>query len=655
MDVIGNNIANVNTTAYKSQSVTFSDLLYQTTSAASAPNSSTAGTNAKQIGLGEQTAAITTSISTAGSTTSTGNAFDVAISGDAFFIVSNGTGNYFTRDGSFYVDAAGNLAMSSTGYYVMGWGVDEETQTIKKDTVSALQIMNEANMTYPPEATTEAYVSGILDKNESDASTSSGKTLTLSFYDSLGYSYTAKFAIHETTTEGEYTVELADILDSDGNSIVDYYGVTDISEIAYFGGSNVQTTTELMSLISGADYDATTGTYTMSVGYDEAFSDYTSKKVSGVSYEVADSNNLSKGSTVSADSTVTMTGTGTVSVDTLEDTYGLIYVPANESSYDPDGGDSYVAYYYYVDDDGKEYYLTDSDDEDTPDDWADVLSGLGVTDIDDVQFDSDGNVTFTLTQDFTAAEDLTYNGDNTFTMPITQEEAYGLDTSDSSVAYTFGTVAENGAAQVTTTTTYTGYVLKFDTDTGEFESINGGDSVTLDFNSTATTMTGSTVSLGNFSDINIDWSSVTWYNNGGSSTISATSGTEDDGLGSGRAIGQMSGITISNNGEIYASYDNGMTKLLGQIAVAEFANAAGLAKAGDNLYSETLNSGSFDGVGVDITASGGSMTSGALESSNVDLATEFTDMIVTQRGFQANSRVITVSDTMLEELINLKR
>ena len=89
--------------------------------------------------------------------------------------------------------------------------------------------------------------------------------------------------------------------------------------------------------------------------------------------------------------------------------------------------------------------------------------------------------------------------------------------------------------------------------------------------------------------------------------------------------------------------------------MAQFANAMGLEKVGDNCYTATLNSGDFDGIGVDITANGGSMSTGTLEMSNVDLSTEFTDMITTQRGFQANSRIITTSDTLLEELINLKR
>ena len=117
----------------------------------------------------------------------------------------------------------------------------------------------------------------------------------------------------------------------------------------------------------------------------------------------------------------------------------------------------------------------------------------------------------------------------------------------------------------------------------------------------------------------------------------------------------MSGISIQKDGMIYASYDNGQKRLLGQIAVATFPNASGLEKAGDNLYSATMNSGEFNGIGEDITVGGGYMNSGVLEMSNVDLSAEFTEMITTQRGFQANSRIITVSDTLLEELTNLKR
>ena len=126
-------------------------------------------------------------------------------------------------------------------------------------------------------------------------------------------------------------------------------------------------------------------------------------------------------------------------------------------------------------------------------------------------------------------------------------------------------------------------------------------------------------------------------------------------MDAGRTVGNLSGVSIQKDGKIVASYDNGDQRVISQIAVANFTNLSGLEKVGDNLFSATLNSGEFDGIGDDITADGGYFSTGVVEMSNVDLAAEFTDMITTQRGYQANSRIITVSDTLLEELINLKR
>ena len=232
MDVIGNNIANVNTVAYKSQSITFSELMYQTTQAASGPNEATgtAGRNAKQIGLGSTSGAISTAITQQGSTQTTGNAFDLRITGNAFFVVSNGSGNFFTRDGSFYVDAVGNLAMSSTGYNVMGWLPQTDPQTgqvsIVQDSVKKLQILSPENMTSEPQATTKATITGILDKNDSNVVGTNGKAVNMSFYDNLGYSYTAKYSIHGTDEEGIYIMELNDVIDSNNDSILDKFDAT---------------------------------------------------------------------------------------------------------------------------------------------------------------------------------------------------------------------------------------------------------------------------------------------------------------------------------------------------------------------------------------------------------------------------------------------
>jgi flagellar hook protein FlgE len=192
-----------------------------------------------------------------------------------------------------------------------------------------------------------------------------------------------------------------------------------------------------------------------------------------------------------------------------------------------------------------------------------------------------------------------------------------------------------------------GVDLVFDAATGKFSSVGGeegGKSINFMVNADPSP----------FTMIDVDFSSMTMYASSGSSSFSCSRGSLD-GQGAGAPKGEMSGISVDTSGRIYGTYDNGDTKLLCQIAVASFANAAGLEAVGNNLFAATMNSGDFDGVGEDISSNGGKMNTGVLEMSNVDLSTEFTQMITTQRGFQANSRTITVSDTLLEELINLKR
>ena len=445
MDVIGNNIANVNTTAYKSQSMTFSDLMYQTTQAASGANATTGvgGINARQIGLGSKTSAIKTAITQQGATQTTNDPFDIMITGESFFVVNNGSENFFTRDGSFYVDGAGNLAMTSTGYNVMGWLPDtEDPTTIKQDTVTALRVMTEANMTYPAQATSQATFAGIIDTNDTNVTSTEGRVVNLEVYDNKGFKYTVRCSLHDASTadDGVFFLRIDDILDTNGKSVVKT-GTGNITDYVKFGANT-------------------------------------------------------KGPT--ADTT---------------------------------------AYLRYSTKDGS---------------FLNVGAADGTTQQNTIVFD--------------------FNQDN----------------------------------------------------------------------------------LPSFDDITADFSATSNQNNNGSSTFVGSKG-DTKGNGSGRKVGEMSGIAIQKDGKIYASYDNGQKRLLGQIAVANFANASGLSKEGDNLYSATQNSGDFNGVGEDITANGGYMNSGVLEMSNVDLSAEFTEMITTQRGFQANSRIITVSDTLLEELTNLKR
>lgn len=544
MDVIGNNIANVNTTSYKSQSISFSDMLYQTTQSASGANAASGrgGTNARQLGLGSKSGAVSTAITSQGSAQTTNNPFDIMITGSSFFVVNNGTNNFFTRDGSFCVDGAGNLVMASTGYTVMGWQADEDGKIIA-NTVSPLKVMAPDKQTFPPEATSKGLVSGILDKNDTNVHSKAGKIVSMALYDNLGYKYNAKFSMHAIDADnGEYYLQLDGLTDSDGN---DYPVDMNFGGTINPEGKDVFTKSQVSSITDAG------GTKT----------EYVAGKVNG-QYGVFPKDQFTAyESTGTLPTTNLASGTPVDNIITITDATQL----------------------------------------------NNLIACYGQTDV------------------YTAANGYTVTG-----------AKFDVTTGEFTLEYT--KEVKNGA------------FIKFDPDNGKFAGIGTNKDSLSATQNTATLNFGSE----NFSSISIDFSASTMFNNGGTSTISATNG-DADGVGSGRKLGEMSGISISKDGIISATYDNGQMRVLGQIAVANFANAAGLEKAGDNLYSQTMNSGEFDGIGVDITTGGGYMTTGVLEMSNVDLSAEFTEMITTQRGFQANSRIITTSDTLLEELVNLKR
>ena len=516
MDVIGNNIANVNTTSYKAQSISFSDLMYQTTQSASGATATTGGTNARQIGLGVQSAAISTAIDTQGATQTTNNPFDLMITGKSFFIVNNGTSNLYTRDGSCYVDGSGNLAMQSNGYYVYGWTAQTDAATgvtsINQNSgLGKLQVMSKENLTYPPEGTTAAVISGNIDAKDTNVTSTAGKTLTLEFYDNLGYLYTGEFTLKDTGTDHQYSMQLTDILDSKGTSV----GAEQMSKVK-FGGATVN------SSKNGVFQD----------GY--YLKNYNASAVTTDIYYGA-------GSVATAVPT-----SGTIATLTASGSYAAIKTA---------------------------YNLTGSE---------------------------------------TATDTYSIAADGTLTIGSTSYPRNSIN-------------------------------LTYDAATGAIKTPSSA--VTIDF---ANDINGG----GGFTDISVDLSNTTNVNSSGTSTIKASKGDLKNN-NTGRKLGTMTGITVETNGKINATYSNGQTRLLGQIAVAEFSNASGLEKEGDNLYSSTLNSG--DPTVMDVSEDSGKISTGVLEMSNVDLSNEFTNMITAQRGFQANSRIITVSDTLLEELTNLKR
>ncbi|MGN0497254.1 MAG: flagellar hook protein FlgE [Lachnospiraceae bacterium] len=223
MDVIGNNIANVNTVGFKSSSVLFKDVLYQTTQSATGASQNSGGTNAKQIGLGTSVATVSVS-QTSGSAQSTNNPYDLMINGDAFFVVSKGNTNYFTKVGSFSTDSAGNL-VTGNGEFVMGWQVDPDNpNVIKKDTVSVLRPEAEENQTASPEMTSKTYMNGSIDETDPDLLTDDGVVTTVSIYDNLGYSYTVKMSLKQDPNDTSlYSLNIVSIKDENNVDISDHY------------------------------------------------------------------------------------------------------------------------------------------------------------------------------------------------------------------------------------------------------------------------------------------------------------------------------------------------------------------------------------------------------------------------------------------------
>lgn len=281
MDVIGNNIANVNTVGFKASNVVFSDVFYQTTQATSGPNgdTGTGGINSKQIGLGSQVSAISKTMDLTGGSQTTNNAFDCMISGNNFFIVKNNQGTLFTKDGAFTTDADGNL-VTADGAYVQGWMASQDSKTkqyvVNPKQIEKLSIMSPENSTINPEATEASYISGNIDKNdELLKNKEEGRNFQINYFDNLGYKYTAKFSMiqSEADTSGRtYIARLMDIVDGSGNSMlvtstssagVTTYKASSTYNVAFGEYISSSTGQSVNAQTAGIQVSATTGKITL--------------------------------------------------------------------------------------------------------------------------------------------------------------------------------------------------------------------------------------------------------------------------------------------------------------------------------------------------------------------------------------------------------
>ncbi len=226
-----------------------------------------------------------------------------------------------------------------------------------------------------------------------------------------------------------------------------------------------------------------------------------------------------------------------------------------------------------------------------------------------------------------------------------RSDAYQLTVGGSGGAGTLNIDGTNNP--YTPTGTYTSVGAVGFTDDGVLDPANSDASGLFTLEITGTALPADAFFGDGTGAVNLDLTDVTIFDNVGSDALIESL--------DGNPPGTLSDMVIAPDGSLMGMYTNGQQRLLAMIPLATFRNPSGLQRAGGNLFQVTANSGDFNGIGVAATDIGSSVASGQLEMSNVDIAQEFTDMIVTQRGFQANSKTISTSDEMLQELVNLKR
>jgi len=674
MDVVGHNISNVNTVGYKASRVTFADTLYQTSSGASAPTGNLGGINPKQIGLGMNVGSIDTIFGDA-STQGTGKNTDVALSGNGLFMVKNGSGTYYTRNGAFEFDAKGNYVLPGNGSFVQGWMARENGELVTTEQPGNITIKAGKNM--QPQMTTAA---SYLNNLNADTKGYEVASIMAKFEDGKQKS----LAAYTTGSIGEITL---------GTSTGADVKLDDNAQYAFTTGDQLAGKalfeTKVTALEAGGAGKEVTVTYqgnkqdvydVQLVGAGGVLEPFTIKQTSGT-YAIGDQEAIS--GTIDTNG-VTTNGTEpgvtelTVTLTQPTARAGQkvkikVPNPANFTYADGQRVNFNLSATKLEGQPGAKVHTENTFSNGKELDANEVVSATNPFTVTEKNQryvykgrldNSDGTVNrvdrtvkqpteVTLTmkdgQVFTGAVNGEYKVGSMFYPPsVTTFTVYDSLGGAHSIPLTFRksganewdmslagsdtyTYKEANGMEVTATLTKT--KLKFD-QTGRY--VSGDATVSLTYKREGKEEPKPhkvTVSLG----------ALTQYS--GSSTIKA----ETDG----NAEGVLKNVTIDNTGTITGVYSNGKIKAEAQLAIAQFNNASGLTRVGGNFFQQSNNSGAANVKTA--TDLGCTITPSALEMSNVDIADQFSDMIVTQRGFQANSKTITVGDEMLETLIGMKR
>jgi len=661
LDLAGDNLANVGTTAFKSSRITFSQLLSETIKTASQPTSTVGGTNPQQIGHGVGIASITPMM-TQGNIANTGNSLDLAIEGEGYFVLNDGAKDLYTRAGAFAIDANSRMVDPATGYIVQRIGTTGESDGFQTAGDSDVRIPTDISM--PARATSEVRVAGNLSTTAKFADTQINK-LTSNIAFTVGGSpasvttkiseldqYTGTTWADGTITFSGYkpdgtalgispTTDLTMAVTSTTTiqNVLDYLNADDggartaeIQTVTLTGGGGVPDEGKYTLTYDGAtttelDYDATVLQITAAL---DALS--TTPATGGIT----PSGILATGTTFTFDSS-------------MGDSDGEVPLITITSVGLKDGGiDVTGVCAETVKGHGPHGVLDDA--------TASLVNGkIRITDAQSGYSESDFKMAWSDSYLTMPAyfEVTTVGGEEVKNVNITVFDTQGGKHVLSgafvrtATANTWDMILTSISGNITDITFDNRRIngVEFYASDGSFKGLNAATGDTAQFTVTFAH------DPGNPQIINVSMGTVGQFN--GLTQFDANStavAREQDGY----AAGSFSNLSVSNDGLVIGSFTNGIKKNIATLQLALFQNPTALESLGDGYFSPSANSGGAIATQA-LSGGAGSLRGGALEGSNVNAAKEFISLIQAQNYYQANARTIRIANDMLRELTNLIR
>lgn len=692
MDVIANNIANVNTFGYKTSRVTFEETFAFLLKGASFAEGGGGGINPIQVGVGTSIGSIDV-LHTQGSFESTGFTTDLAIQGEGFFIVSDGKTNLFTRSGAFQFDAVGNLINPNNGASVQGISADAQGNLTVGAAIGNIRLP--FGQKSPAKATTSVSFTGNLNAGEKPKGTIlraqpvfakelSGTTAAGSNSNIQGMLALNTTTGLTTTLEGitanTTTVTVNDGVDRNSDGLIDDKDAFSFTYVAVDTASNFDFNS-LQDFVDGinAVFGATgTGTLTAALDNEGVITftrlDLTNKLTitstnSNLQRSLESANNESLTDAASTSNEYSHVASSTDLITNLRNSSGTniglqigdiitvdgrlggtpvltnntltiavnsdfgSFVEKIRSAFDITTGS--VA----INSDGQ---LLISGDGGTVNEMTAVnVSAVDSTGTAVANFNSLYDSTPNNYLEVQSASDVTAAASATVFDSLGQSHVMTLNFKKDAKVDNRWSFSLSMAEPASPSGGKTG-VISFKTDGSIASFVFDGAATSFQFEPKTGALNPVSIlvdvgTVGRFDGITQLGTDTTLVSN------------DQDGFG----LGELSNVSIDGEGRIQGQFTNGRNLLLAQISIAVFNNPGGLQRVGDNSFQQTANSG-VPIIGAAGTAIKTTIIPGALEQSNVDLAQEFTRMIVAQRGFQASARIITVGDQFLTEVVNLK-